>query len=51
LIFTEPVLAVVIEKETDELAEALTAIPYLKKEVVEFQTFIQHGVDLVVHAH
>jgi len=51
LISKDPVLTVVIERETDELAEALAAVPYQKKEVVEFQTFVRQDVGLPVHAH
>lgn len=51
LISKQPTLTIVIEKDTEELREALSTLRYLQIEVVEFQTFVREGVGLEVHAH
>ncbi len=50
LITTPPTITIIIEKDTDQLEEALRK--YAQKKVVEFQTFTREGVvGLSVHAH
>ena len=51
VLLTEPVLTVIIERETEELREALRAVPCKQKEVVEFQTFTRESIGLAAHAH
>ncbi len=46
-----PVLTIVIEKDTEELREALNILRYPQIKVVEFQTFVRERVGLEVHAH
>ena len=49
LITTPPTITIIIEKDTDQLEEALRK--YAQKKVIEFQTFTREGVGLAVHAH
>lgn len=51
LISKQPTLTIVIEKNTDELREALSTLRYPEIKVVEFQTFVREQVGLSVHAH
>jgi len=51
LISKQPVLTIIIEKDTEELREALNTLRYPQIKVVEFQTFVREGVGLSVHAH
>ena len=51
LISEPPILTIIIEKDTEELREALATLRYPQIKVVEFQTFIREGVGLPVHAH
>lgn len=51
LISTQPVITIIIEKETDELREAIKTLHYPKIKIVEFQTFTREGIGLAVHAH
>jgi len=49
LISRPPTITIIIEKDTDQLEEALRK--YAQKKVKEFQTFVREGVGLSVHAH
>jgi len=51
LISKQPVLTIIIEKDTEELREALSTLRYPQIKVVEFQTFTREGVGLAAHAH
>jgi len=51
LISKQPVLTIIIEKDTEELREALSTLRYPQIKVVEFQTFTRESVGLAVHAH
>lgn len=51
LISKQPILTIIIEKDTEELREALTILRYPQIKVVEFKTFVREGVGLAVHAH
>jgi hypothetical protein len=52
LISKQPILTIIIEKDTEELREALNTLRYPQIKVVEFQTFTREGVEgLAVHAH
>ncbi len=51
LISKQPILTIIIEKDTEELREALTTLRYPQIKVVEFQTFVREAVGLSVHAH
>lgn len=51
LISKQPILTIIIEKDTEELREALNTLRYPQIKVVEFQTFNRAGVGLPVHAH
>lgn len=52
LISKQPILTIIIEKETQELREILSTIRYPQEiKVVEFQTFVREKVGLSVHAH
>jgi len=51
LISRPPLLTIIIEKHTEELDEALSALAHSQIKVVEFQTFVRVGVGLDVHAH
>lgn len=46
-----PVVTVIIEKHTEQLDEAISALAHSQIKVVEFQTFAREGVGLPVHAH
>ncbi len=51
LISKQPIITIIIEKDTEELREALNTLRYPQIKVVEFQTFIREGGGLAVHAH
>ena len=51
LISKQPILTIIIEKDTEELREALTTLRYPQIKVVEFQTFVREGLGLAVHSH
>ncbi len=51
LVSKQPVLTIIIEKDTEELREALSTLRYPQIKVVEFQTFVREGAGLAVHAH
>lgn len=51
LISIKPVVTIVIEEDTIELKEAISALSHPQIKVVEFKTFIREGVGLLVHAH
>jgi len=46
-----PVVTIIIEKHTEQLDEAVSALAHPQIRVVEFQTFAREGVGLSVHAH
>ena len=46
-----PVVTIIIEKYTEQLDEAVSALAHPQIRVVEFQTFVREGVGLNVHAH
>ncbi len=50
LISKQPILTIIIEKDTEELREALNTLRYSQIKVVEFQTFRRVGAE-AVHAH
>jgi len=51
LISKPPVLTIIIEKRTEELNEALSALAHPQIKVVELQTFVREGVGLGAHVH
>ena len=51
LISKQPIITIIIEKDTEELREALNILRYPQIKVVEFQTFVREGIGLAVHAH
>jgi len=51
LISKQPILTIIIEKDTEELREALSTLRYPQIKVVEFRTFVREGVGLAVHAN
>ena len=51
LISKQPILTIIIEKDTEELREALNTLRYPQIKVVELKTFIREGVGLSVHVH
>jgi len=51
LISKSPVVTIIIEKRTEQLDEAISALAHPQIKVVEFQTFTREGVGLDVHAH
>jgi len=52
LIAEQPILTIIIERDTEELREALNTLRYPQIKVVEFQTFTREGTGgLAVHAH
>ena len=51
LISKQPILTIIIEKDTEELREALATLRYPQIKVVEFKTFVREGVGLPVHTH
>ncbi len=52
LVAEQPILTIIIEKDTEELREALSTLRYPQIKVVEFKTFTREGVEgLAVHAH
>lgn len=51
LVSKQPIITIIIEKETEELREALNVLRYPQIELVEFQTFTREEVGLAVHAH
>ncbi len=46
-----PVVTIIIEKHTEQLDEAISALAHSQIKVVELQTFAREGVGLGVHAH
>lgn len=46
-----PVVTIIIEKHTEQLDEAISALAHPQIKIVEFQTFIREGVGIAVHAH
>jgi len=46
-----PVVTVIIEKHTEQLDEAISALAHPQIKIVELQTFTREGVGLNVHAH
>ena len=51
LVSKQPMITIIIEKETEELGEALSTLRYPQIKVVAFQTFTREEVGLSVHAH
>ena len=51
LVSKMPVVTIIIEKHTEGLDEALSALAHPQIKVVEFQTFVREAVGLGVHAH
>ena len=51
LISKPPLVTIIIEKHTEQLDEAISALAHPQIKIVEFQTFTREGVSLVVHAH
>lgn len=51
LISKPPVITIVIEKDTPELGDALSALAHPTKNVVELRTFTREEIGLPVHAH
>jgi hypothetical protein len=51
LISTPPIIAVIIEKATQELMEVIERLKHPQTEVVEFQTFVRRDIGEKVHAH
>ena len=51
LISKPPLVTIIIEKHTEQLDEAVSAIAHSQIKVVELQTFTREGVGLSVHAH
>ncbi len=51
VIAEQPILTIIIEKDTPGLREAISTLAYSQIKVVESQTFAGEGVDLAVHAH
>lgn len=51
LVSKQPMITIIIEKEIEELGEALSTLRYPQIKVVEFQTFTREGLGLEVHAH
>jgi hypothetical protein len=50
LISQPPIIAVVINERADELQEVCNSLPG-EKRILEFQTFVEEGAGLDVHAH
>lgn len=51
LVSRVPVVTIIIEKHTEQLDEAISALAHPQIKIVEFQTFTREGVSLAVHAH
>ncbi len=51
LISKSPVVTIIIEKHTEQLDQAISALAHPQIKVVEFQTFTREEVGLPVHAH
>ncbi len=51
VIAEQPILTIIIEKDTPGLREAISTLAYSQIKVVEFQTFVREGVGLSVHVH
>jgi len=51
LISKQLLLTIIIEKDTEELREALNTLRYPQIKVIEFKTLARVGVGLPVHAH
>ena len=50
LVSKQPIITIIIEKETEELGEALNILRYPQIKVVEFKTFRREGAE-AVHVH
>jgi hypothetical protein len=51
LVSKPPVVTIIIEKRTEQLDEAISALAHSQIKIVELQTFTRQGVGLTVHAH
>lgn len=51
LVSRQPTITIIIEKDTEELREAINVLRYPQIKVVEFQTFTREGAGLQIHAH
>jgi hypothetical protein len=51
LVSRPPVVTIIIEKRTEQLDEAISALAHSQIKIVEFQTFTREKVGLAVHAH
>ena len=51
IISKQPILTIIIDKDTEELRESLNVLRYPQIKVVEFQTFTREGIGLSVHSH
>jgi hypothetical protein len=51
LLSKPPVVTIIIEKHTEQLDEAISALAHPQIKLVEFRTFIREGVGLAAHAH
>jgi hypothetical protein len=51
LVSKSPVVTIIIEKHTEQLDEAISALAHPQIKIVEFQTFTREGVGLNVHVH
>lgn len=51
LVSKPPVITIIIEKRTEQLNDAISALAHSQIKPFEFQTFIRDGVGLSVHAH
>jgi len=51
LISKPPVVTIIIEKRTEQLDEAISALAHPQIKIVEFQTLTRERVGLAVHAH
>ena len=51
LISKSPVVTIIIEKHTEQLDEAISALAHSQIKIVEVQTFTREGIGLGVHAH
>ena len=46
-----PTVTIIIEKHTEQLDEAISALAHSQIRIIEFQTFVREGIGLSVHAH
>lgn len=51
LLSKSPVVTIIIEKHTEQLDEAISALAHSQIKIVELQTFVREGAGLAVHAH